>query len=356
MFVVLANALAADGYPVELCVGTRSGAWASEVSEDVTVRVLGSDRVLGCLIPLARYLRRHRPRALYATMMYANVVAALARLLSLTRPTLVLREAVSVLQLREGPALFRLGVLTLARTLYRTADSIVCVSRGVRDDLLREVALPEGLPVLVVNNPLDPCLDALARAPLPRPLPWSAEVPTLLAIGRLSPHKDFVTLLQAVAALRSRRRVGLVILGEGEERARLLALAEALDVRDLHMPGFVRNPAAYLSAADVYVLSSRNEGFPNAMLEALAVGLPIVSTRCPSGPEELLEDGRWGALVPVGDADALARAIARALEDGGDRAGRRRAARCRYGLEAIVARYIDAGRLEGTRVSPRRPA
>jgi glycosyltransferase involved in cell wall biosynthesis len=136
-----------------------------------------------------------------------------------------------------------------------------------------------------------------------------------MGVGRLNPQKDFGTLLRAFAALRREREARLIVLGEGEEREALARLAAELGVaNDVDMPGFADNPYAHMSKAALFVLSSRFEGLPTVLVEAMACGTPVVATDCPSGPSEILEGGRLGGLVPVGDADALARAMAEALD------------------------------------------
>ncbi|MGD9299694.1 MAG: glycosyltransferase, partial [Thiohalocapsa sp.] len=158
-----------------------------------------------------------------------------------------------------------------------------------------------------------------ARAALPCPHPWLDEAaqhaaPVLLGAGRLERQKDFPTLLRAFAALRGERRCRLVLLGEGAWRHRLTAEAAALGVAaDLDLPGFQSNPYPFLARARVFVLSSAWEGSPNVLTEAMALGTPVVATDCPSGPREVLADGRFGRLVPVGDAAALAKAMAATL-------------------------------------------
>jgi len=137
-----------------------------------------------------------------------------------------------------------------------------------------------------------------------------------LAIGRLTEQKDFFTLISAFAQLRQHRVLRLIILGDGELRAGLADhMAElGLSDDDVKLPGFVSNPFAWLARCSLFVLSSRWEGLPGALIEAMACGAPVVSTNCLSGPDEILEGGRWGRLVPVGDVAALAQAMADTLD------------------------------------------
>ena len=165
--------------------------------------------------------------------------------------------------------------------------------------------------------------------------------PVILAAGRLSGEKDYPTLLRAFAEVVGSRSARLVILGQGVERESLLELAERLGVSDrFDLPGFDVNPFRYMSRASVFVLSSRYEGFPNVLAQAMACGAPVVSTDCRSGPSEMLEGGRWGRLVPVGDWRAMARAIEATLDDPMP-AEELKARASVYSVEASVERYLQ---------------
>jgi glycosyltransferase involved in cell wall biosynthesis len=174
--------------------------------------------------------------------------------------------------------------------------------------------------------------------------PWFAparEVPIILGVGRLAGLKDFPTLLRAFARLRARRPARLVILGDGPHRRRLAWLARRLGLAaDVDLAGWAANPYAFYAAADLFVLSSRAEGLPNALLEAMACGCPVVSTDCPSGPREILDGGRLAPLVPVGDPAALAEAIDRALATPPDRAALQRRARA-FSMDASAEAHLD---------------
>lgn len=312
VMVTLANAFAERGYATDLVLATAEGPYLKDVSDQVRVVDLHAGRVSKALLPLARYLRRERPRAMLSAMDHANVVAVAARLLARVPCRLVVseRSTISVDAARAQDAVAR-AVYALVPWAYRRADAIVAVSREAAADLERFARLPAGS-VRAIYNPFD--LERIARlAAEPLTHPWfgPGQPPVVLAIGRLTEQKDFPSLIRAFAAVRSCRPVRLLILGEGELRGELEALVRTcgLTADDVQMPGFVANPFAYLARCAVFVLSSRWEGLPGVLIEALACGAPVVSTDCPSGPREILEDGRWGRLVPVGDVEALAAAI-----------------------------------------------
>ncbi len=335
----IAQGLARRGVEVSLLLGLAEGPYLAELQGSLRVLDLKSPALPMALPALVRHLREERPAALLAAMSHANVIAALAHRLARSQARLVLSERVHLSSLFEdyrGPRM--LLTRRLMRWTYPWAERIATVSEGVSADLLKHVPLaPER--VVAIPNPVVDATLAQRAAELPAH-PWLAEpgVPVVLGAGRLIAQKDFATLLEAFARLRRERPLRLVILGEGEQRAALLARAQALGVAaDVALPGFDANPFAAMRAARLFVLSSRYEGLPGVLIQAMACGTPVVSTDCPSGPREVLEGGRWGRLVPVGDAQALAAAMAAALDDPAPPDVRRRAAD--YSVDAAVAAY-----------------
>jgi glycosyltransferase involved in cell wall biosynthesis len=231
---------------------------------------------------------------------------------------------------------------------YRMADGIVAVSDGVADDLARCSGLPREGITTVYNPVITAELAPLARQALAHPWFQPAAPPVILGVGSLAARKDFPTLLRAFARVRAQRGCRLVILGQGstpektaEVKAELMALATSLGVAaDVDLPGFVANPFAYMSRAGAFVLSSAYEGLPGVMIQALACGCPVVSTDCPSGPAEILDGGRFGALVPVGDDQAMAQAITATLDDP-IAAERLQARGALFSVERAVDRYLE---------------
>lgn len=290
----------------------------------VGVICLHSQRTLAAVLGLARCLRQHRPQALLAAFPHSNLAAVAARALARVPCTLVLSEHAPPRQQVAHMGGWRYSALPLLlRALYPRADAVVAVSQGVKVDL---VGLSAGhLAPQVIYNPVLPA-DLTARMAGPAAHPWleTAGLEVVLALARLSDEKDLPTLLQAFALLAAvRPKARLVVCGEGPQRRALQALAQDLSVAPrVALVGVVANPFASLARARAFALSSRFEGFGNVLVEAMACGVPVVSTDCPVGPREILQDGRYGALVPVGDAPALAAALARAL-DGGQPEGAR---------------------------------
>lgn len=315
--VTLANGFAARGFAVDLVLASAGGPYLADVSPRVRVVNLQARRVIRALWPLVRYWRRERPSAMLSFMNHANVVAVMAHRLAGRPGRLVVSERVhidsEVCRARGGQQ--RL-VYALVPWAYRLADGVAAVSKEAASDLERFASLPAGQ-VRAIYNPFDlERIQQLAQEPVPHPWLREGERPVIMAAGRLTEQKDFPTLLRAFTVVRRQHPVRLLILGEGELRAELEALARQLGLTDdeVQLPGFVRNPYAYFVRAALFVLSSRWEGLPGVLVEALACGAQVVATDCPSGPREILEDGRWGALVPVGDVQALAQAMLAALQ------------------------------------------
>lgn len=331
----------------ELVLLRREGVLLSELPDGVPVHVLHAARVRSAWLALAALLRRERPDVLLSMTSGGNVTAALAHALAGTRTRLVVSERNTFTAARRERYSRWLPVEALKRIAYRRADAIIAVSAGVAKDLIDALRLPPERVSVIYNPVVDDRLHASAHEDAAHP--WFADgVPVVLAAGRLIPQKDFPTLLQAFARLQTPAR--LMILGEGAQRASLEALGRTLGIAPhVQLPGFMRNPFSYMRRCAVFVLSSRFEGLPGVLIQAMACGAPVIATDCPSGPAEILQGGRAGLLVPVGDAAALAAAIDAVLGDPGLRsslsaAGTRRARDFR--ADAIVREYETA--LSGT--------
>lgn len=316
VMVALANGFADRGIGVDLVLANANGPYRSEVNSAVQVIDLQAGRVLASLPGLVGYLRRERPRALLSAMRHANVVAYLATRWSRQSTRLVISEHNTLSQAQKQGGRKGIVVRALMRPVYSRCHGVVAVSNGVADDLSQQLGLSRDR-IQTIYNPV--VSDQLAvRSQEPAPKLANVKRPIILAVGRLTAQKDYPTLLRAVAKLRKSVGANLVILGEGELRGQLERLAAELGISDhVTMPGFVENPYAWMRQSDVFVMSSAWEGLPTVLIEAMACGAPVVSTDCPSGPSEILEGGKWGGLVPVGDHEALANAILVSLESEG---------------------------------------
>jgi glycosyltransferase involved in cell wall biosynthesis len=313
--VNLAEGMTERGYLVDLVVAKAEGAFLQELPPAVRLVDLRASRVLRSVWPLASYLRRTRPRALISSMSHANVVAIWASRLA-RRQTPVIATVHNTMS-RSTPQQGRLAGLWphLLRTFYPWASAVVAVSEGAADDLASTSGLPRERVRVVYNPVITPAMQAQAGQSPDHAWFAPGQPPVILGVGRLTRQKDFPTLIRAFALVRKCRTARLMILGEGEDRSRLQALVEELGLaEDVALPGFTDKATSYMSGSAVFVLSSAWEGLPTVLIEALAAGTRVVSTDCPSGPREILQNGRLGALVPVGDVPGIARAISEALE------------------------------------------
>lgn len=316
VLVNLVDGLVARGIAVDVVLAAAEGPLLGHLSPAARVVVLGSRRVLPCIVPLARYLRRERPRVLISSMSHANLVALWARALSRTAtPVIVTVHNTLSVTSRDAGASYGWIWPHLIQRFYPYAEGIVAVSGAAADDLSRAAHIPRELIDVIYNPVINSGLRRQAEIVPDHPWFGPGQPPVVLGVGRLTRQKDFPTLILAFARLRQQRRARLIILGEGDERSVLAGLISDLGLEaDVALIGFRDNAASYMAHAAVFALSSAWEGLPTVLIEALAVGARVVSTDCPSGPREILQDGRLGALVPVGDATALACAIGDALD------------------------------------------
>ncbi len=305
------------------------------------VRLAGGGGLATSLKSLTRHLLRRRPDVTLSFLTRANICNAVAMGI-LRRPFIISERVHTSAHLGDGRG--ARVVKAMVRLTYGRATRVIAVSQGVGDHLVEAYGVRADR-VVAIDNPFD--LSRIARMAAEAPA-WRPDAPYLLGVGRLAPNKNFALLIRAYAAARPEQ--DLVIAGEGGERDSLLALARELGVADrVHLPGFTANPYALMAGADFYVLPSNAEGFPNGLVEAMAVGLPVLSTDCPSGPSEILgahaTDGlvvaKHGLLVPCDDTAAMVAGI-RHMGDAGERSrlGALASARAAdFDVAAVADRY-----------------
>ena len=305
------------GHQVDLVLVHVVGQLLPLVPPEVRIVDLRAARLLGALGPLIRYFRRERPDAMQVSMWPLTTVAILAHRLSRSRALLMASDHIAFAHAGWRD---KLTIRLTAGPLYRLADVRVVVSEGAARDLADLTGLGREA-IELIYNPISPPAQIYPSAGAERL--WGGARHRIVTAGSLKPQKNHALLLRAFARM-GRKDATLMILGEGPLRPELERLGAELGIAEqLVLPGFQIDPWPFYASASLFVLSSDYEGFANVVLEAMAAGLPVVSTDCPSGPAEILDQGRFGALVRVGDEAALAAAMERALDDPGDAESRK---------------------------------
>ena len=347
MIVNLCTGFSQRGFQVDLLLIKDKSDHLKHLPENVNIIRLGTKHAYSSLWKLRDYLRHQRPDALLSAKERANRVALLARKLSGMQIPIAVRLGTTVSAALEGKSgLRRLLWYWPMKLTYQHADVVIPVSQGVADDVISITGINPDK-VKVIRNPvISERLFELSKAKLEHADWFDNSMPTLVAAGRFTRQKDFLTLIKALAQVNQTQPCRLVILGEGNLREDYLTLADELAVSDkLFMPGFTHNPYPSLLHADCFVLSSAWEGSPNVLTEALALGTPVVATDCPSGPIEILDNGKYGPLVKIGDVQGMAEAIKQVLAQPHSREFLQQAA-AEYTLERSVDGYLRALNLQ----------
>lgn len=341
-----ARALAARGHAVDLVFGTADPAHLPDRGAARLV-VLGRATATGMLLPLCRYLRQSRPDVVFSSQDNLNGVVLLAAILTRSRAKISGSSRVNPFYTYSKRPLTRKWLFRQAmRSVMWRADALTCVSQGMVEEYR---ALFRDPPHVAVYNLVD---DGPSRARIAEPVdhPWFADKTTKIVVsaGTLSPRKGFADLVAAFGRLVGQGRdIRLVIFGEGESRGALERQVRELGLEDrVSLPGQIANPLRYFARADVFAMTSYYEGLGNVLIEAMMCGCSLVATDCPSGPAEILGFGRYGRVVPVGDTEALAAAIAAQLDDPTDPQVLAEGVR-RFGEDAVLARHFELLGLAG---------
>jgi glycosyltransferase involved in cell wall biosynthesis len=307
---ILANSFFERGYHVDLIMSNARGPFLEILNKRIVCIDLKSPSVLRSLFKLANYFRKNSPDAVLTALNYANVTAILARIISGKNFRLIISEHNNNFNRKNinnsGIKIF--GLMILVKVLYPFADVIVSVSKELSDEIKRNIVFNKQKVKYIYNTITfsDTKTDTTIKIP----------EPYVIAVGRLECQKNYSLLIKAFSLLTKHQQINLLILGEGSQRQLLERLVQELGLNEkIFLPGFVMNPAFYLSTSKLFVLSSDYEGFGNVLVEAMYSGIPIVSTNCKFGPNEILEGGKWGRLVEPGDAEGLCQAMLDTLND-----------------------------------------
>jgi glycosyltransferase involved in cell wall biosynthesis len=312
VLVTLANQFASRAQ-VELVLIRKTGPLLDECSPALHIVDLEAGDEYQSLMPLTQYLRSHQPDVLLSTLSLSSIMAIVAVRMAGGDTKNIIRLA-STTSLEKRSKSKKMIEKALIRWLFPQAQALIAVSKGVAQDFAHYTGIPESRVHVIYNPVYSQAVLTQSEAPLDHPWFTIHDLPVLLAVGRLEQSKNYPLLVQAFAALQKELPSRLLILGEGGAREEIESLVNSLDLRDrIDLPGFVSNPYAYMKQADCFVLSSDYEGLPNALIQAMACGCPVISTDCPSGPREILKEGEYGHLTPVGDANSLTDAIIKCL-------------------------------------------
>jgi len=293
-----------------------------------------------CALKLADYLHKEKPCALLSLTVDPNLISIRAKFYAQVPLRLIISERAAIMRFLVWNELTR---IPLIRKDYPKADKIIVISHGLANEMHQVLDIPREK-IVVIYNPIAPEVFQKMNEPINHPWFEHEQPPVILAAGRFTKQKDFPNLLRAFAIVRRNRPARLLILGDGEDRPLLEQLIKDLGIsEDVSLPGFTDNPYAFMKRAAVFVLSSIYEGLPNVLLEALACGCPVVATDCPTGPREILDNGLYGRLVPVGDHEALAKAILETLDNPDFPANREERIQraLEFSLDAAVEKYLQ---------------
>lgn len=330
---ILANSFFEEGYQVDLILAKKTGPFLDLLKPGINCFDLNSNSVLKTILRLVNYIRDYSPQVLLTAINYVNITAILAKIISRKNFRLVISERNNnfsrKIRLTDGLKPFIVNILV--RFLYPFADSIIAVSKELALLVKKNIIFNKNKVIYIYNPIILNTYNLKSK--------FFISEPYIIAIGRLEKQKNFPLLINAYNRLRNHTNSKLLILGEGSKRDELEELIAKLGLsQKIIMPGFEVNIRPYLEKAKMLVLSSNFEGLPTVLIEGLIAGTPIVSTNCPTGPNEILEGGKWGRLVKPNDEDSLYRGMLETLEDMNPPNGKNRAKE--FNVENAVKAYL----------------
>ena len=317
VFLRLAVEFYGRGHDVELVLINKKGPYLKDVPKEIKIVDLKAGRALFSIRKLTEYVKKNQPDVMLSAMPHCNLVAAWAKMLTKEKFTLFLTERnYFSLSNKKEKIHKRVMYPLLIKWFYPRSDKIIALSEEMRKDLVDNLKIPEQKTKTIYNPVVDKSIEKKAGEKVEHPFYKEKKSRIIIGVGRLTEQKNFPVLVKAFNKINQKQKnTRLIILGEGEERQNLERLIQKLDIKEkVSLPGFVDNPYKYMAQADVFVLSSLWEGLPGVLIEALACGTQVVSTDCKSGPREILQEGKYGRLVPMNDKLALAKAIKETLD------------------------------------------
>lgn len=330
VMIELANGFSRRGYSVDLVAIKSVGDLKETISSDVNVHSVDGGRIIFSVPRYIKYLYSNKPDVVVTLDDFTHIIGVLGKIFYFGKLKLCLRfgNMMSILygKYDKSKKLNQKAIPFLAKRLYKKADVFIANSKGVAADLKKVYEVGDDK-IVVISNPKN--IDKILKLSNEE-VDWKYDNKVIAAMGRLREQKDFPTLLKAFKLVSEDHDVNLIILGVGREEKRLKALAEELDILDrVEFLGFKENPYPYIKKSDMFVMTSLWEGLPNALLESMILGMPVISADCKSGPRELIspdtdvdehvvdniEYGDNGVLVPVGSVDLFAQAIKKVIGD-----------------------------------------
>jgi len=346
----LASGFIQQGVSVDLVVADYRGDFMTKIPDEVTVVDLGVDRVLKSILPLREYLTGVEPDVLLAGHTHANIAAVIAGKTSISDTTIAIGiHNTHSLSSSESHDFGSKVKKQLYRRLYSFADHVIAVSEGAKQYVVQHTSLKKSDVAVIYNPVVTDYLFVEADRSVDHRWLNDESLQVILGAGRLVEQKDFETLIRSFEKFSRRNdQARLLIAGEGPKKQELLTLQSELDIDErVELVGYLDNLSAYMNAADVFVLSSKSEGFGIVLVEAMAVGTPVVSTDCPHGPSEILNNGEYGELVDVGNVMEMGNAISRILT-GNEECEQIKGRAKIFSVDTIAGNYIQELRLDGT--------
>ena len=342
VMITLANHLEKELGSVTLLLSLAEGPYLKEINDNVSVIDFNNKKVSRSFFKLCRYLIIEKPDVIFTTLNHVNLITLLAKLVTFSKTKVIIREANS-LNLDDDKNKNK-KLIFLMRLLYPFASEIVSISKGLKEELVQGLSLPESRITVIYNPVVSSDLYKLASENINHSWLNDKAVPLILAVGRLTKQKNFPLLIASFNKARNKKKIRLLILGEGEDEGMLRQLVNLSPYKeDIELGGFKDNPFPYMLQCDVFVLSSDWEGLGNVLIQALSLGKSIITTNCKSGPAEIIDGGRWGEIVGVGDVNSMSKSMLEVIEPSYsiDIVEQKRYARKVFGVDVVTKEYLN---------------
>lgn len=314
VFSELCNYLFLKKYDINLVLGDSVGENLPRLNKSIKIVDLKTKKISRSIPKLVKFLLRNKPKVAISAMTHCNLALIIScliyRLITNNKIRIIVSERAPISFLFPTKnSLFNRLIILLVKFFYRYSDYIIAVSKGIKEELINYYGAEENK-VKVLMNPVQ-LINYSDQNYKIRPHNWfSQSIPVGISIGRLSEEKGFETLLNVIKRVNEKVQYRHIICGIGKDYNKLIKIAKKLKITEnVFFAGYIKDIFLWLKYSDVFVLTSKWEGCPNVILESLASGTPVISTDCPYGPRELLENGKWGKLTKIDSVDELSNEI-----------------------------------------------